>query len=150
MTASVQRSWLRPKKCWPILINERGSELEIDHGLLGGCAVDAAGAPFPDETLSKAKASAAVLLGAVGGPKWESIERSLRPERGLLAIRSSLELFANLRPAVLFPQLAAASTLKEEIVSDLDIMFVRELTGGIYFGEPRGIKTLADGQRQGF
>jgi len=138
------------EKVLAFLINERGFDLEIDHGLLGGCAVDAAGTPFPDETLSKAKASAAILLGAVGGPKWESIERSLRPERGLLAIRSSLELFANLRPAVLFPQLAAASTLKEEIVSDLDIMFVRELTGGIYFGEPRGIKTLADGQRQGF
>ncbi len=138
------------EKVLAFLINERGFDLNIDHGLLGGCAVDAAGSPFPDETLNKAKAADAILLGAVGGPKWESIERSLRPERGLLAIRSNLELFANLRPAVLFPQLAAASTLKEEVVSDLDIMFVRELTGGIYFGEPRGIKTLADGQRQGF
>lgn len=132
------------------LINERGLKVELEHGLLGGCAVDAAGVPLPDETLAKAKDSAAVLLGAVGGPKWEAIDRPLRPERGLLAIRSALGLFGNLRPAVLFPQLAAASSLKEEYVSNLDIMIVRELTGGIYFGEPRGIRTLEDGQREGF
>jgi 3-isopropylmalate dehydrogenase len=138
------------EKVLVFLINERGFKLELDHGLLGGCAVDATGAPLPEETLEKAKESDAVLLGAVGGPKWETIERALRPERGLLAIRAGLGLFANLRPAVLFPQLATASTLKEEVVSDLDIMIVRELTGGIYFGEPRGIKTLDDGQRQGF
>ena len=138
------------EKVLTYLINERGLILDIDHGLLGGCAVDAAGIPLPDETLAKAKESAAVLLGAVGGPKWESIERALRPERGLLAIRSALGLFANLRPAVLFPQLAEASSLKEEYVSNLDIMIVRELTGGIYFGEPRGIRTLDDGQRQGY
>lgn len=138
------------EKVLAYLINERGLKLEIEYGLLGGCAVDAAGVPLPDETLAKAKESAAVLLGAVGGPKWESIERALRPERGLLAIRSALGLFANLRPAVLFPQLAEASSLKEEYVSNLDIMIVRELTGGIYFGEPRGIRTLDDGQRQGY
>jgi 3-isopropylmalate dehydrogenase len=138
------------EKILAYLTSERGLKLDIDHGLIGGSAVDAAGVPLPDETLVKAKDSAAVLLGAVGGPKWESIERSLRPERGLLAIRSNLGLFANLRPAVLFPQLAKASTLKEDVVSNLDIMFVRELTGGIYFGEPRGIRTLDDGQRQGF
>ncbi len=138
------------EKVLAYLINERGLKLDIEHGLLGGCAVDAAGVPLPDETLAKAKESAAVLLGAVGGPKWESIARPLRPERGLLAIRSALGLFANLRPAVLFPQLAEASSLKEEYVSDLDIMIVRELTGGIYFGEPRGIRTLDDGQRQGY
>lgn len=132
------------------LINERGLELEIQHGLLGGCAVDATGVPLPDDTLAMAKESAAVLLGAVGGPKWEAIERALRPERGLLAIRSELGLFANLRPVVLFPQLAAASSLKEEYVSNLDIMIIRELTGGIYFGEPRGIRTLDDGQREGY
>ena len=138
------------EKVLHFLIDERGAKFELEHGLIGGSAVDIKGVPLPDETLQKAKAADAVLLGAVGGPKWESIERPLRPERGLLAIRSELGLFANLRPAVLFPQLASASTLKAEVVSDLDIMFVRELTGGIYFGEPRGIKKLEDGQRQGF
>ena len=138
------------EKVLAYLIAERGLKVELDHGLLGGCAVDATGVPLPDETLVKAKESAAVLLGAVGGPKWEAIDRPLRPERGLLAIRSALGLFGNLRPAVLFPQLAAASSLKEEYVSNLDIMIVRELTGGIYFGEPRGIRTLDDGQREGF
>ena len=132
------------------LIDDRGVHLELVHGLIGGAAIDETGVPLPDETLSVAKDADAVLLGAVGGPKWEAIERSKRPERGLLAIRSALGLFANLRPAVLFPQLASASSLKEEVVSNLDIMIVRELTGGIYFGEPRGIRTLDDGQRQGF
>lgn len=138
------------EKVLAFLVNEHGFKLELEHGLIGGSAVDATGVPLPEETLVKAKESAAVLLGAVGGPKWETIERSLRPERGLLAIRAELGLFANLRPAVLFPQLVTASTLKEEVVSNLDIMIVRELTGGIYFGEPRGIKELEDGQRQGF
>jgi 3-isopropylmalate dehydrogenase len=138
------------EKVLAFLIKERSVELQLEHGLLGGCAVDAAGVPLPEETLAKAKESAAILLGSVGGPKWETIERSLRPERGLLAIRAGLGLFANLRPAVLFPQLAKASTLKEEVVSGLDIMIVRELTSGIYFGEPRGIRELDDEQRQGF
>lgn len=138
------------EKVLAYLINERGLKVELEHGLLGGCAVDEAGVPLPDATLAKAKESAAVLLGAVGGPKWEAIDRPLRPERGLLGIRSALGLFGNLRPAVLFPQLAAASSLKEEYVSNLDIMIVRELTGGIYFGEPRGIRNLDDGQRQGY
>ncbi len=138
------------EKVLAFLIEERGVKLQLEHGLLGGCAVDEAGVPLPEETLAKAKESSAILLGSVGGPKWETIERSIRPERGLLAIRAGLGLFANLRPAVLFPQLATASTLREEVVSDLDIMIVRELTGGIYFGEPRGIKKLDDGQRQGF
>lgn len=138
------------EKVLAFLIEERGVQLELEQGLLGGCAVDAAGVPLPEETLAKAKESDAILLGSVGGPKWETIERSLRPERGLLAIRSGLGLFANLRPAVLFPQLASASTLREDVVSGLDIMIVRELTGGIYFGEPRGIRELEDGQRQGF
>jgi 3-isopropylmalate dehydrogenase len=138
------------EKVLAFLIEERGVKLELEHGLLGGCAVDAAGVPLPDETLAKAKESDAILLGSVGGPKWETIERSIRPERGLLAIRAGLGLFANLRPAVLFPQLASASTLREDVVSGLDIMIVRELTGGIYFGEPRGIRELDDGQRQGF
>ncbi len=138
------------EKILAYLIDERGIKLELEQGLLGGCAVDVAGVPLPEETLAKAKESDAILLGSVGGPKWDTIERSIRPERGLLAIRSGLGLFANLRPAVLFPQLANASTLKEDVVSGLDIMIVRELTGGIYFGEPRGIRQLEDGQRQGF
>ncbi len=131
------------------LIRERGLQAELEHGLIGGSAIDALGEPLPEETLARARQSAAVLLGAVGGPKWEGIERSLRPERGLLAIRAGLELFANLRPAMLFPQLASASALKPERVSGLDIMIVRELTGGIYFGEPRGIRRLENGERQG-
>ena len=138
------------EKVLAFFIEERGVKLELEHGLLGGCAVDAAGVPLPEETLAKAKESDAILLGSVGGPKWETIERSLRPERGLLAIRAGLGLFANLRPAVLFPELASASTLRADVVSGLDIMIVRELTGGIYFGEPRGIRELDDGQRQGF
>lgn len=125
-------------------------DLEIDEALLGGAAIDAHGVPLPDETLALAKASDAILLGAVGGPKWEKIERDIRPEKGLLKIRSELELFGNLRPAILYPQLASASSLKPEIVSGLDILIVRELTGGIYFGQPRGIRTLDNGERQGY
>jgi 3-isopropylmalate dehydrogenase len=125
-------------------------DLAFSEGLLGGCATDAAGKPLPDETLEKARQSDAILMGSVGGPKWDKIERSLRPEQGLLQLRSGLELFANLRPALLYPQLAAASSLKPEIVSGLDIVIVRELTGGIYFGQPRGIRTLENGEREGF
>lgn len=124
--------------------------VEVQHALIGGSAIDATGHPLPDETLEMAKEADAVLLGAVGGPKWESRDISGRPEKGLLGIRSELGLFANLRPAILFPQLADASTLKPEIVSGLDIMIVRELTGGIYFGQPRGIRILENGERQGF
>jgi 3-isopropylmalate dehydrogenase len=119
-------------------------------GLIGGAAIDATGNPLPDETLTAARAADAVLLGAVGGPQWDTIERAIRPERGLLRIRQALDLFANLRPAVLQPALAGASTLKPEVVDGLDLLIVRELTGGIYFGEPRGIRTLADGERQGY
>ncbi|HFD92552.1 MAG TPA: 3-isopropylmalate dehydrogenase [Gammaproteobacteria bacterium] len=124
--------------------------IEMEHGLVGGAAYDAAGHPLPEETLALAKGADAVLLGAVGGPKWEPLDIAVRPERGLLCLRSELELFANLRPALLFPQLASASTLRPEVVSGLDLMIVRELTGGIYFGQPRGIRTLPDGQREGF
>ncbi len=117
---------------------------------VGGTAYDLHGHPLPPETLELARASDAILLGAVGGPKWESITREHRPERALLSLRSELELFSNLRPALLFPELAEASTLKPEVVSGLDIMIVRELTGGIYFGQPRGMVTEDDGTRMGF
>ena len=117
-------------------------------GLLGGIAYDETGSPLPDETIRSAKECDSILLGAVGGPKWESLERSLRPERGLLGIRSALELFSNLRPAILYPQLASASSLKNEIVSGLDLMIVRELVGGIYFGQPRGVE-IKNGERFG-
>ncbi len=125
-------------------------DLQLDEALLGGAAVDATGVPLPDETLQKAKAADAILLGAVGGPKWDGLDTAIRPEKGLLGIRSKLDLFGNLRPAILYPQLADASTLKPEVVSGLDILIVRELTGGIYFGQPRGVRTLENGERQGF
>ncbi len=132
-------------------VNEKFSlDLTWSEGLLGGAAIDAHGVPLPDVTLAAAKTADAVLLGAVGGPKWDQIERSIRPERGLLKIRSELNLFANLRPAILYAQLADASSLKPEIVAGLDILIVRELTGGIYFGQPRGIRTLENGEKQGF
>ncbi len=125
-------------------------DYELDEALLGGAAIDAEGVPLPDETLAKARQADAILLGAVGGPKWDGVDRALRPEKGLLGIRSALGLFGNLRPALLYPQLADASSLKPEIVSGLDILIVRELTGGIYFGEPRGIRTLENGEREGY
>ncbi|SDB98605.1 3-isopropylmalate dehydrogenase [Acinetobacter boissieri] len=124
--------------------------LTWQHGLLGGAAIDAHGSPYPEVTSQQAQAADAILLGAVGGPKWDTIERSIRPERGLLKIRSELNLFANLRPAILYPQLADASSLKPEVVSGLDILIVRELTGGIYFGQPRGIRELENGEKQGY
>ncbi|MDB2415087.1 3-isopropylmalate dehydrogenase [Rickettsiales bacterium] len=128
----------------------KNTDFEIDHALIGGIAYDETGNPLPEETITKAKASNAVLLGAVGGPKWEPLDISVRPEKGLLGIRKELGLFANLRPAIVFDELADASSLKRELVSGLDIMIVRELTGGIYFGQPRGIEDLPDGQRKGF
>ncbi len=127
-----------------------GFAVEMEKALIGGAAVDQTGEPLPEATLRLAGEADAVLLGAVGGPKWDRTERARRPERGLLAIRSALGLFANLRPAVLYEQLAQASTLKERVVAGLDLMIVRELTGGIYFGQPRGIRTLPDGEREGF
>ncbi len=127
-----------------------GLKVEMEHGHIGGAGYDAAGHPLPDATLALAKAADAVLLGAVGGPKWEPLPIAVRPEKGLLGIRKGLELFANLRPAQVYAQLASASTLKPEVVAGLDIMIVRELTGGIYFGQPRGIRTNAQGEREGF
>jgi len=125
-------------------------DVELKQALVGGAAYDATGNPLPEETLNLAKQADAVLLGAVGGYKWESLDFSVRPERGLLGLRSGLNLFANLRPALLFPELANASTLKSEVVSGLDVLIVRELTGGIYFGQPRGVRTLESGEREGF
>jgi len=131
-------------------LNASGAiDITLQDGLVGGAAYDAAGDPLPEETLSAARASDAVLLGAVGGPKWEPLPIAKRPEKGLLGLRAGLGLFANLRPAILYPQLAGASTLKPEIVSGLDIMIVRELTGDIYFGQPRGVETLPSGERRG-
>ena len=127
-----------------------GLDLDYEEGLIGGCSIDAHGVPLTDETVAKAKESDGILLGAVGGPKWDNLDRAIRPEKGLLKIRADLDLYANLRPAILYSQLADASSLKKELVADLDILIVRELTGGIYFGEPRGVRTLDNGDRQGF
>lgn len=132
------------------LKRNHGLDVNLQHALIGGAAIDVAGKPLPETTLEAARQADAVLLGAVGGPKWDNIERANRPERGLLALRAGLGLFANLRPALVYAELAGASTLKPEVVADLDIMIVRELTGGIYFGEPRGIRTLENGEREGF
>ena len=127
----------------------RGTDIQTTTALVGGSAIDAEGAPLSATTLAKAKASDAVLLGAVGGPKWASQAYGNRPEAGLLTLRKELGLFANLRPALCFPALADASSLKRDYVDGLDILFVRELTGGVYFGEPRGIETLPNGERRG-
>jgi 3-isopropylmalate dehydrogenase len=134
------------------LVNEQDNlGLSFDEALVGGSAIDADGVPLPEATLEKAKAADAILLGAVGGPKWDTNpDFQIRPEKGLLGIRSNLSLFGNLRPAILYPQLAHASTLKPEVVSGLDILILRELTGGIYFGKPRGIREKEGGIREGF
>ncbi len=133
-----------------LLRDEAGLEITISQAPVGGAAYDEAGHPLPEATLAMARQADAILLGAVGGPQYESLERDLRPERALLGLRSELELFSNLRPALMYPALTGASSLKPDIVSGLDIMIVRELTGGIYFGSPRGIRTLDNGQREGF
>jgi len=128
----------------------RIASFEITEGLVGGAALDASGVPLTDETLTQAVASDAVLFGAVGGPKWDdSLPFELRPERGILRLRKEMDLFANLRPAVVFDALADASSLKPELVGGLNLMIVRELTGGIYFGEPRGVERLPNGSRRG-
>jgi 3-isopropylmalate dehydrogenase len=127
----------------------RIASFDISEGLVGGAAYDACGAPLSDETLAQALAADAVLFGAVGGPKWDALPFEQRPERGILRLRKEMDLFANLRPAVVFDALVDASSLKPELVTGLDLMIVRELTGGIYFGEPRGVETLPDGSRRG-
>ena len=128
-------------------LNELGLDATYEKELVGGASYDANGEPLTSEVLEKAKQSDAILLGAVGGSKWDDVERSKRPEAGLLGLRKELELFANLRPALVFEALASASTLKDEVVSNLDIMIVRELTGGVYFGQPRGIEDTSDGKK---
>ncbi|OOG27108.1 3-isopropylmalate dehydrogenase [Thioalkalivibrio denitrificans] len=137
-------------KLLEVLRREHGLVAEFEEAPVGGAGYDAAGHPLPEDTLRLAKAADAVLLGAVGGPRYDTLDWELRPERGLLGLRSELNLFANLRPAILYPQLASASALKPEIVGGLDIMILRELTGGAYFGKPRGIRTRDDGVREGF
>lgn len=138
------------EKVLATLKRNHGLDVSIEKALVGGAAYDDSGHPLPEETLRQARDSDAVLLGAVGGPKWDGLERALRPERGgLLRLRSALSLFANLRPAITYPQLVNASSLKADRVSGLDILIVRELTGGIYFGEPRGVRVNESGEREG-
>ena len=132
------------------LVESGAVDIKIDEADFGGVAFDASGDPLPSHTLAKARNSDAILLGAVGGPKWDAVENALRPERGLLRLRADLGVFSNLRPAITYPQLVEASSLKAELVSGLDLMIVRELTGGIYFGGPRGIRHNDQGEREGF
>jgi 3-isopropylmalate dehydrogenase len=131
------------------LRDRHGLDARWERGLIGGAAYDATGEPLPKETLERARAADAVLLAAVGGPKYDTLPRDKRPERGLLAIRAGMGLYANLRPAILYKELASASSLKAELVAGLDVLIVRELTGGIYFGQPRGIRD-DNGLRVGF
>ncbi len=128
----------------------RAVTFELSEDLVGGAAIDARGTPITDATMEKAKEADAVLFGSVGGPKWERLGFDMRPELAILRLRKELDLFANLRPAIVLDPLVNASTLKPEVVRGLDLMIVRESTGGIYFGEPRGVETLPDGQRRGF
>ena len=136
-------------KVMQLAAEQVGCSLDISEGLVGGAAIDATGEPLPQDTLKAAEQADAVLLGGVGGPKWDDLPTHLRPEKGLLGLRQGLGLFANLRPALLAAPLAAASSLKTELVADLDILIIRELTGGIYFGEPRGVE-VRDNERVGF
>lgn len=132
------------------LKSDCGLVLDVDTALFGGASIDATGTPITDDVVAQAKSANAALMGAVGGPKWADAPRDLRPEMGLLRLRKEMDVYANLRPAICFPALADASGLKRDLVEGLDIIFVRELTGGVYFGTPRGIETLADGSRRGF
>jgi len=132
------------------VLRRDGLPIETEHAPIGGAGYDAAGHPLPEPTLALAKAADAVLLGAVGGPRYDTLPRALRPEQGILGIRKALGLFANLRPALLYPELAGASSMRPEVVADLDLMIIRELTGDIYFGQPRGRRTNAAGEAEGF
>ncbi|HMM72959.1 MAG TPA: 3-isopropylmalate dehydrogenase [Rhodocyclaceae bacterium] len=131
------------------VLRGEGLPIELETALVGGSAIDATGTPYPDDTRRLAQSADAILFGSVGGPKWDGVARDKRPERGLLNLRKDLELFANLRPAILYPELVNASTLKPEVVAGLDILIIRELTGDIYFGEPRGME-VRSGERVGF
>jgi 3-isopropylmalate dehydrogenase len=133
-----------------VLCTKYSLAIQVDTALFGGASFDVNGLPITDEVVARAKGSDAVLMGAVGGPKWSAVARDLRPEMGLLRLRKEMDVFANLRPAICFPALADASGLKRELVEGLDIVFVRELTSGVYFGAPRGIETQADGSKIGF
>ena len=137
-------------KILKIIESKLGLKISLNEAPIGGAGYEATGHPLPEASLKAAQNADAVLLGAVGGPKWENIDFALRPERALLGLRSSLGLYANLRPASIFPALVDSSTLKRDVVEGLDLLVVRELTGGIYFGEPRGVDTLEDGTRRGF
>lgn len=137
-------------KVLDVVDQQFGLGLNFDKDLLGGAAIDEHGVPLADSTLEKCRAADSILMGSVGGPKWDALDSNIRPEKGLLKLRYELGLYANLRPAILYPQLADASSLKPDVVSGLDILIVRELTGGIYFGQPRGIRTLENGERQGY
>ena len=128
--------------------NTKGAGFEITEGLIGGAAYDAEGTPFPNTTVEKAEAADAILFGAVGGPKWDSLGYDDRPEAGLLGLRKHFELFANIRPAIAYPALADSSSLKREVVEGLDIIILRELTGGVYFGEPKTIEDIGNGQKR--
>ena len=132
------------------VLRASGEKIEWRHGLLGGIAVDPEGSPYPESTQKAAREADAILMGAVGGPKYDELPRELRPERGILGIRKDLQLFANLRPALAYEELAAASSLKPEVIAGLDILILRELTGDIYFGEPRGRRKTAEGFDEGF
>src|SRR6185436_18437252 len=131
-------------------LSREGRNFELEEAPIGGAGYDSGGDPLPESTLALARSAQAVLLGAVGGPKYDALPRALRPEQGLLRIRKELGLFANLRPALLYEELARASSLKPEIVAGLDIMILRELTGDIYFGQPRGTRQTESGEREGF
>lgn len=137
------------RKLIDFMNEDLGAGFEIEEGVVGGAAYDAHGKAISEEDMAKAMAADAVLFGAVGGPKWDSVPYDVRPEAGLLRLRKDMELFANLRPAICYPALAEASSLKHEVVEGLDILIVRELTGGVYFGEPKEIIDLGNGQKRG-